>query len=94
VAELAPADTCVTPVYTVPELTRDPHFAARDAFTDARHPERGRFRQVGPVLAGSPRSAGPCELPGSQQTDTGDLLGEAGLRPQEIEKLRAEGVVA
>jgi crotonobetainyl-CoA:carnitine CoA-transferase CaiB-like acyl-CoA transferase len=94
VAELAPADTCVTPVYTVPELTRDPHFAARGAFTDARHPERGRFRQVGPVLAGSPRSAGPCELPGSQQTDTGDLLGEAGLRPQEIEKLRAEGVVA
>ena len=43
VAALAPADTCVSPVYEVSELVRDPHFAARGAFTNG---------QVAPVLAG------------------------------------------
>lgn len=43
VALLAPADTCVAPVYEVAELVRDPHFAARGAFANG---------QVAPVLAG------------------------------------------
>ena len=46
VAALAPADTCVAPVYEVAELVRDPHFAARGAFADGR---------VAPVLAGQER---------------------------------------
>jgi alpha-methylacyl-CoA racemase len=43
VAELAPANTCVAPVYEVAELLSDPHFAARGAFANG---------QVAPVLAG------------------------------------------
>ncbi|RIL05200.1 MAG: carnitine dehydratase [Proteobacteria bacterium] len=43
VAQLAPADTCVAPVYEIAELVRDPHFAARGAFANGR---------VAPVLAG------------------------------------------
>lgn len=43
VAALAPADTCVAPVYEIAELAKDPHFAARKAF------EKG---QVAPLLAG------------------------------------------
>jgi crotonobetainyl-CoA:carnitine CoA-transferase CaiB-like acyl-CoA transferase len=46
VAALAPADTCVAPVYEVAELVRDPHFAARGAFAQGR---------VAPVLAGQQR---------------------------------------
>jgi crotonobetainyl-CoA:carnitine CoA-transferase CaiB-like acyl-CoA transferase len=43
VAVLAPADTCVAPVYEIAEVVRDAHFAARGAF------ENGL---VAPVLAG------------------------------------------
>ena len=53
VAELGPADTCVAPVLSVPELVEDEQFAARDAFVKADHPDHGSFRQVGYVLAGS-----------------------------------------
>jgi alpha-methylacyl-CoA racemase len=55
VAELAPADTCVAPVLSIAEVTRDAHLTARGAFVDASHPDHGSFRQVGPVLAGSKR---------------------------------------
>ncbi len=43
VAALAPADTCVAPVYEVAEVLRDPHFVARHTFVDGH---------VAPVLAG------------------------------------------
>ena len=55
-AELAAADTCVTPVLSVDELVDDDQFGARHAFVDAvaaPEPVRAvRFRQVAPVLAG------------------------------------------
>ncbi len=53
VAELGPSNTCVAPVHSVPELVADAQLAARGAFVEAEHPERGRFRQVGPLLAGT-----------------------------------------
>jgi alpha-methylacyl-CoA racemase len=52
-AELAPADTCVAPVLTVPEVAADEQFAARNAFVWATDDDHGDFRQVGWVLAGS-----------------------------------------
>ena len=53
VLELGPADTCVAPVLSVPELVDDAQYAARDAFVDAAHPDGGEFRQVGYTLAGT-----------------------------------------
>lgn len=53
VRELAPADTCVAPVLSIPEVVREPHFKARGAIREAVHPQHGRFRQLGPVLAGT-----------------------------------------
>jgi alpha-methylacyl-CoA racemase len=53
VRELGSADTCVAPVLSVPEVVKDEQFVARGAFVDADVPTRGRFRQVGYVLAGS-----------------------------------------
>ena len=94
VAELGPANTCVAPVNTVAEATADPQFASRGAFVEAEHPEHGRFRQVGPVLAGGARGAEPCAVPDTKQTDTDALLREAGLDPAAIERMRDEGVVA
>jgi alpha-methylacyl-CoA racemase len=94
VAELAPADTCVSPVLTVPELVDDPQFAARGAIVDAKHPTDGVFRQVAPVLAGQVRTAGAIEVPDLRASDADELLAGAGLSADRIAALRAEGVVA
>jgi alpha-methylacyl-CoA racemase len=49
VALLAPADTCVAPVLSVPEVVD----AFPDAVVDAEHPEHGSYRQLRPLLAGT-----------------------------------------
>jgi crotonobetainyl-CoA:carnitine CoA-transferase CaiB-like acyl-CoA transferase len=93
VAELAPADTCVSSVYSIPELVDDPQFASRKAFLEAKHPERGSFRQVGPLLAGGDRGQPAHPVRPDSATDTEVLLREAGLDEGEIEKLRGAGIV-
>jgi alpha-methylacyl-CoA racemase len=94
VAELAPADTCVAPVYAISELVEDPQFRARGMFVDAVHPSAGRFRQVAPPLAGMPRSGAPVAVPDGSRTDTDALLAAAGVARDRIEKMRSAGVVA
>jgi alpha-methylacyl-CoA racemase len=91
---LAPSDTCVAPVLSVRELIDDAQYAARGAFVDAEHPTAGRFRQVGPVLAGQVPPTATYELRDATETDVGELLTGAGFAVEEIEQLRADGVVA
>jgi alpha-methylacyl-CoA racemase len=93
VVELAPANTCVAPVYTIPELVDDPHFASRGVFQDAEDPEHGRFRQVAPVLAGGVRSSEVHRVRPAESTDADALLREIGMVPEEIETLRLSGAV-
>jgi alpha-methylacyl-CoA racemase len=93
VARLAPADTCVAPVNSIPELVEDPHFRERGAFMEAEHPEDGPFRQVAPVLAGGLRSQPVHRVRVGDGTDAAELLGRAGLAADEIERLRAQGAV-
>jgi len=88
------ADTCVAPVCSIAEVASDPQFAARGAFVDAKHPRHGRFRQVGPVLAGSTRGSEPYAVPDTERTDTEELLLAAGLAATDVERLRSQGVVA
>jgi alpha-methylacyl-CoA racemase len=94
VAELAPADTCVAPVYAVAELAGDAQLRARGVFCEAEHPARGSFRQLAPALAGMERPSGPVALRDASASDAAELLRGAGLAPDEIDKLFAEGVVA
>jgi len=94
VAELAPRDTCVAPVYAIAEVVDDPHFASRRLFVEARHPERGSFRQLGPLLAGADRTPSSYPVRDSSVTDTDELLRGAGLSEEEINKMRRDGVVA
>lgn len=94
VAELAPADTCVAPVYDVAELVRDPQLRARGAFCRARHPEHGDFEQLAPALAGMLRPEGPVQARRAEQSETGELLRSAGVPEAEIEAMRADGVIA
>jgi alpha-methylacyl-CoA racemase len=92
VRELAPLETCVSPVLTVSEVTEAEQFEARQLFTRAVHPDAGEFRQVGPAIAGAARPPEPVQLPG-RVTHTVAVLGEAGFTEAEIEDLRTAGVV-
>ena len=94
VAELAPADTCVGPVYSVPELVDDAHIAARGLIADASHDTRGPFRQLGTVLAGTDTARHQFRVRDADVTDTDELLAAAGLTDDEITALRKGGVVA
>ena len=94
VAELAPNDTCVAPVNSIPELVADAHFQARGAFCEARHAEQGSFRQVGPALAGMRPAEEPVPVRDAAETDTDELLLAAGIPAGEIERMRNEGIVA
>ena len=78
-AQLTPADTCVAPVLSVPDLVDDPQFVARGAFVEAEHPTAGTFRQVGPVLAGQVAPDGPYVLRDATETDTEALLTRPGF---------------
>ena len=91
VAELAPADTCVAPVLGISEVAEDAHLAARGAFAEAEHPERGRFRQVAPVLAGSERRETYAAPP---PTSVDEVLSGAGMTGDEIEALKRSGVAS
>ncbi|MGD0393410.1 MAG: CaiB/BaiF CoA-transferase family protein [Acidimicrobiales bacterium] len=109
VAELAGADTCVTPVLSVAELVEDEQFLARRVFVDAvTGPPGGgeggppggggsgptRFRQVGPLLAGMRSPDQPVVAGDPLRTDTDRLLAAAGLAPSHIGGLRERGIVA
>jgi alpha-methylacyl-CoA racemase len=92
-AELPGADTCTAPVYSIEEIGADPHFRARGVFCEAVHPERGRFRQLAPLLAGMPRSP-RVPVPDWSATHTDALLAEAGIARADINRMRDEGIVA
>ncbi len=94
VAELGPGDTCVAPVNTMAEIAADPQLQARGAFCEAEHREAGRFRQVGPALAGMRSAEGAVPVRPAAATDTEELLLAAGIAADEIERLRGEGIVA
>jgi alpha-methylacyl-CoA racemase len=94
VAELAPADTCVSAVYAVAELVDDPHLAARGVFAEATHETAGEFRQLGTLLAGTDTGRTSFAVRDTVHTDTDELLAAAGLDANAIAALRTEGVVA
>ena len=94
VRQLAPLDTCVAAVLSVPELVDDPQFAAREAFVEAVSVGHGSFRQVAPVLAGCERSGGPFETRPPDASDSDEVLALAGYSSDEIDGLRGSGAVA
>lgn len=94
VAELAPNDTCVSPIYDVPELVGDEQFVERGVFGTATSPTAGEFRQLGTVLAGTDTDRRQFDVPDQSTTDTDALLAAAGYSSDDIAGMRAEGVVA
>jgi formyl-CoA transferase len=75
------------------EVLDDPHLNARGQIHTIEHKTRGRVRLPGcPVhLSASPAPTSPPPLAGEH---TAEVLGEVlGMRPDEVEKLRAQGVL-
>ena len=93
VAELAPKNTCVGPVYEIPELVDDPHFVERNVFMQAEHAEQGPFRQVGPVLAGGLRKQPDWKVRPADASDAEAILEGVGFDADEINNLRQTGAV-
>ena len=94
IAILTAAEVAVAPVLHAADLLEDPHLINRGTFITVDDDELGpvRMPDVQPRLLGTPgqvRSAGP---PLGASTD--DMLtGRLGLTPDEVEGLRARGVV-
>ena len=94
VADLGPNNTCVAPVSSIEEVVADEQFRARKVFVEAKHDERGRFELLGPVLAGGIREKKMHRVRDAAVTDSIDLLRDAGIPAEEIEKMRSSGIVA
>lgn len=94
VALLSGRDTCVAPVLSVAEAADGEQVSARGRLGVVTHPVYGQFRQLLPTLAGTRIPAEPVHLPDRGITDTDAVLGEAGLAPSEITRLREKGVIA
>ena len=93
-ALLEQAEVAAAPIYDIPDIFADPHFAARHSFTAIEDPELGSVRLVNVV----PRFS---ETPGRVRS-TGPVLGahndeiygeELGLDAAELEALRRGGVI-
>ncbi|MCA1831137.1 MAG: CoA transferase [Actinobacteria bacterium] len=91
IAELAAMDTCVAPVLSIEEVTRDEHLLARGAFAVASGAGR-EFRQVGDIVAGAARVAKNVPV-GFDETDSSELLASAGFSLDEIDSLMRSGAV-
>ena len=94
VADLGPADTCVSAVASVPELVDDEHFRARDVFVTASRADGADFEQVGWLLAGANRAQPAPRVLDAAVTHTDALLRAAGLDDATLTALHEQGVIA
>lgn len=87
-------DACVAPVHGIDEVTGDHQLVDRGVVVQAEHPTVGRFRQLGPLLAGQDPIDGIVPVPDLTVTDTNAVFTEAGVDPDRVDALRARGVIA
>ena len=94
VRRLGPADCCVAPVNSVPEAVHDEQYRARGTVVKAEHPTDGTMEQIGAVWAGAAAADSPRGLPDLTETQTAELLAEAGYDEAHIARLAQAGVIA
>lgn len=84
-----------SPIYTAADISNDPHYQAREMILRVEDPDMGEIAVPGfvPKFSATPgvhRWTGPAEIGGHNHDVFGGLLG---LDDEELEQLRAEGVV-
>lgn len=89
VQRFAGVEACFTPVLSIEEVMQLPHWQARKVFVEYDHPQAGHATQVGPLGGGDTR--GPA--PDAKKSYCREVLASVGFAPEEIDELRASGVV-
>ena len=92
-ARLEESGAVAGPVYDVPRIVNDPHYAARGDIATVHDPDTGDLQMPGivPKFSATPgalRHAGP-----PLGAHNGEVYGRLGLDAAELERLRADGVV-
>ena len=83
------------PIWTVEDLLESPHLKERKFFAEVEHPEAGKLKYPGHAceLSETPATIRrPAPLLGQHNNEI--LGGRLGYSPEELDKLRAEGVIA
>lgn len=85
----AGTDACLTPVLTPEEAAEHPHNVARGTFVSL-----DGHRQPAPAPKFGRTPAGAPSAPHEPRSDTTSVLAELGYAADDIDKLRADGVIA
>ncbi len=84
---------CLTPVWELPEIERDPHVQFRGMIVEQHYPEAGPVKSVNqPLKFSRSKPAGPRLAPSLGQ-HTREILSGLGYDPKAIEELRRAGVI-
>jgi crotonobetainyl-CoA:carnitine CoA-transferase CaiB-like acyl-CoA transferase len=93
-AAFAEHEAAIAPINSIADIVRDPHYAARETITTVEHPRLGpiRMQNVIPRLTETP---GRIDHPGPElgEHNREVYVGELGLGDEELERLKAEGVI-
>jgi alpha-methylacyl-CoA racemase len=82
-------DACLTPVLTPEEAAEHPHNVARGTFLSL-----DGHRQPAPAPRFDRTPAAEPAAPHEPRADTAQVLAELGYRPEDVARLRADGIVA
>ncbi len=95
VDELLEAGIPAAPIYTIAQVTQDPHIAgAREMFVEINHPKAGRLKLTGPHIKFSETKASVrTPSPALGEHNEAVLGAMLGLTKEEIEALQQEGVL-
>jgi crotonobetainyl-CoA:carnitine CoA-transferase CaiB-like acyl-CoA transferase len=91
--ELAKADVCVAPVYSLDEVFKDPQILHRKMVEEIEHPKAGKIKVLGIPIKLS-RTPGNIREPApSLGQHTREILKSLGYNDEEIERFRKEGII-
>ncbi|WP_433508779.1 CaiB/BaiF CoA transferase family protein [Nonomuraea sp. CA-143628] len=94
IARFKEAQAAVAPIYDVSDIAKDPQYAALDTFIEVPDEELGSVTMQN-VLFRLSDTPGAVSWPGRPLgQDTDEVLGELAYGPEEIAKLREDGVIA
>ncbi len=81
------------PIYKLDEVFADPQVQHLGLAVEGRHPNRGPVRLVGQPVALSRTPPGVVSMIAESGAHTDEVLGEAGVTPEERAGLRARGII-
>jgi crotonobetainyl-CoA:carnitine CoA-transferase CaiB-like acyl-CoA transferase len=81
------------PVRLITELPDDPQVLANDLRVEMDHPVAGRMTMVGPLVQMSETPVRARSAPPTLGQHNDEILSELGYRPDEVQRLRTDGII-